>query len=119
MENLSLQEEEAMQVVWQVGAGNVKSFLDEMPEPKIPYTTLASTIKNLEKKGFLKAKKIGNTFIYEANIKEEQYKKKHIQSFIQDYFDNSYKNLVSFFAKDNKISKKDLKDIIQQIENEQ
>jgi BlaI family transcriptional regulator, penicillinase repressor len=118
MEKLTQQEEDAMQIVWQVAPANIKSFLDEMPEPKIPYTTLASTIKNLEKKGFLKSKKIGNTFIYSPVFAEEDYKKKHMQSFIQDYFNNSYKSLVSFFVDEKKISTKDLKEIIDQIEKE-
>ena len=56
MEKLSKQEEEAMQAVWQCQGGFIKDFLDQLAEPKPPYTTLASTIKNLERKAFLKAK---------------------------------------------------------------
>ena len=74
MEKLSLPEEQAMQTIWQVGEGNVKAFLDKMPDPP-PYTTLASTVKNLEKKGFLKSRLIGNTYVYRASITEEEYKK--------------------------------------------
>jgi hypothetical protein len=37
---------------------------------------------------------------------------------VNDFFQNSYKELVAFFAKENKISKEDLKDIINLIENE-
>lgn len=118
MEKLSIQEEEAMQAVWQTGEGNVKLFLENMPDPRPPYTTLASTIKNLEKKGFLRSQKIGNTFVYQALVKEEMYKKKHMHSFVKDYFDNSYKNMVSFFVKDNKISVKELQEILKQIEEE-
>lgn len=118
MEKLTIQEEEAMQALWEITEGNVKAILEVMPAPKLPYTTLASTIKNLEKKGYVQATKIGNNYIFKAIIEEETYKKKHMQHFIKDYFNNSYKNLVSFFAKENKISAKDLKDIINQIEKE-
>jgi hypothetical protein len=45
MDKLTLQEEELMQVIWQFGEGSVKTFLQEMPDPKLPYTTVASTIK--------------------------------------------------------------------------
>jgi BlaI family penicillinase repressor len=58
MEKLSQQEEEAMQAVWQAGTGFIKDFLDQMAEPKPPYTTLASTIKNLERKGFVTGEKL-------------------------------------------------------------
>jgi predicted transcriptional regulator len=117
MEKLTKQEEEAMQAVWQCGSGTVKDFLDLMTEPQPPYTTLASTIKNLERKGFLTSEKIGNTYRYSPAIKEEEYKKRFMNGFVNDYFENSYKDLVTFFANEKKISAKDLKDIINLIEN--
>jgi BlaI family penicillinase repressor len=117
MEKLSQQEEEAMQAVWQLGEGFIKDFLDAMEEPKPPYTTLASTIKNLERKDFLSAEKIANSFRYKAIIKEEEYKKRFMSGFVNDYFENSYKDLVTFFAKNKKISASELKEIINLIEN--
>ncbi len=116
MEKLSIQEEEAMLAVWQCGRGFIKDFMDHIPEPKPPYTTLASTIKNLEKKGYLKSEKLANAYRYSAKIKEAEYKKKFMSGFVHNYFQNSYKELVAFFAKDNKISAEELKDIIQLIE---
>jgi predicted transcriptional regulator len=71
MEKLTIQEEELMQVIWQFGEGSVKTFLQEMPDPKPPYTTLASTIKNLEKKGFVKSYLSGNTYIYTPVVTHE------------------------------------------------
>jgi BlaI family transcriptional regulator, penicillinase repressor len=117
MEKLTLQEEQAMQAIWEVGSGNVKAILEQLTAPKPPYTTLASTIKNLEKKGFVAAEQLGNSFVYSAIIKENDYKKKFMQGFIADYFENSYKDLVSFFAKEKKITAKELKEILAQIEN--
>ena len=117
MEKLSPQEEEAMQAVWQKGEGFIKDFLDLINEPKPPYTTLASTIKNLERKGFVKSEKLGNSFRYKAAIKEEEYKKRFMSGFVNDYFENSYKDLVTFFAKEKKISATELKEIIKLIEN--
>ena len=117
MEKLSQQEEEAMQAVWQCGNGFIKDFLDQLAEPKPPYTTLASTIKNLERKGFLKSDKIGNSYQYKPLIKEEEYKKRFMNGFVSDYFENSYKDLVTFFAKEKKISASELKEIIKLIEN--
>ncbi len=117
MEKLSLQEEEAMLAVWQVGPGFIKEFMDAMPEPKPPYTTLASTIKNLEKKGFVKSEKFANAYRYSAKVNENEYKKRFMKGFVDNYFKNSYKELVAFFAKDKKISAEELKEIINLIEN--
>jgi len=118
MEKLSTQEEEIMQVIWRLNKGFIKDFLTELPDPKPPYTTLASTIKNLERKGFLQSEKLANSFRYSPLIKAEEYKKKFMRDFVSDYFKNSYKELVEFFAKEEKISADELKDIIDLIEKE-
>jgi BlaI family transcriptional regulator, penicillinase repressor len=116
MEKLSRQEEEAMQAVWKTGEGNVKLFLDNMEEGGTPYTTLASTIKNLEKKGYLSSRLIANTYLYKALITEDEYKKKFMNGFVKDYFANSYKELVNFFIDEKKLTAKELKEIITMIE---
>ena len=117
MEKLSLQEEEVMQVIWQYGEGSVKTFLQEMPDPQPPYTTLASTVKNLEKKGFIESRMLGNTFIYSPLVTEADYKQKFMQGFIRNYFNNSYKEMVNFFVQQKKLKPKDLQDIIEMIED--
>lgn len=118
MEKLTIQEEQAMQVIWKTGEGNIKMFLDNMEEQKPPYTTLASTVKNLEKKGLLESRLMGNAYLYRPAVTEEEYKKHFMSGVVKDYFDNSYKQLVNFFVEQKKLSPKELKDIINMIENE-
>lgn len=117
MEKLTIQEEEAMLAVWQFGKGFIKDFMDVLSEPKPPYTTLASTIKNLERKGYLASERFANANQYRAKVKEADYKKRFMSGFVDSYFKSSYKELVAFFAKDKKISAEELKDIISLIEN--
>lgn len=117
MEKLTQQEEAAMLVIWKNGKGFVKDFLEAHPAPVPPYTTLASTIKNLEKKGFIQSRKVGNVYEYTPVIEEAGYKNKFMSGFVKDYFENSYKELVSFFAKEKKISPDELKEIIRMIEH--
>jgi len=118
MEKLTPQEEELMQVIWQFGEGSIKTFLQEMPRPKPPYTTVASTIKNLEKKGFVSSRLLGNTYIYAPLVTAEAYKHTFMQGFIQNYFNNSYKEMVNFFVKQKKLKPKDLQEIIEMIEGQ-
>lgn len=115
LEKLTQQEEEAMQAVWQNGEGNVKAFLDHL-QTEIPYTTLASTIKNLEKKGYLTSRLMGNMYVYQPAITEEEYKKRFMNGFVKEYFENSYKELVNFFVEQKKLSPEELKEIVQLIE---
>jgi BlaI family transcriptional regulator, penicillinase repressor len=115
MEKLTHVEEETMQAVWRTGEGNVKAFMENMDEPA-PYTTVASTVKNLEKKGYLASRLIGNAYLYKPAVSEEDYKKKFMGSVVKEYFDNSYKELVSFFVEQKKLSAKELKEILELIE---
>ena len=108
MEKLTYQEEEVMLIIWQVKNGVIKDFLNQMEEPKPPYTTVASIVKNLEKKGFLTSKKHGNIYEYIPLVDENEY----------NYFENSYKEMVTFFAKEQKISAEDLQEIIKLIEKQ-
>ena len=115
MEKLTHVEEETMQAVWRTGEGNVKSFMEHLDE-EVPYTTVASVVKNLEKKGFLQSRLLGNAYLYKPVITEDEYKKKFMGAVVKDYFDNSYKELVNFFVEQKKLSAKELKEIITMIE---
>jgi len=115
MEPLTHVEEETMQAIWRTGEGNVKSFMEHLDE-QLPYTTVASIVKNLEKKGYLDSRLLGNTYIYKPLITEEDYKKRFMGKVVKEYFDNSYKELVNFFVEQKKLSAKELKEIINMIE---
>lgn len=118
MEKLTLQEEEAMLAIWLIGGGFIKDILEQMTDPKPPYTTLASTVKNLERKGFLTSEKFANSFMYKPVINAEQYRKSFVSGFVSNYFENSYKEVVNFFVAEKKLSAKELKEIIDLIERD-
>ncbi|MBP6794283.1 MAG: BlaI/MecI/CopY family transcriptional regulator [Saprospiraceae bacterium] len=116
MQKLTNQEEQAMKVIWQIGETHIRAILEILGEEEMPYTTLASTIKNLEKKEYLSSRKIGNVILYKPIITEKDYKKVFMNGFVKDYFDNSYKQMVNFFVENQKLSPKELKEIILIIE---
>ena len=117
MEQLTPQEEQLMLYVWQFGKGFVKDYREMYPNPKPPYTTVATIIKKLEAKGYLNAKLYGNTYEYRPVIKPDKYKSQRISGMVDSYFQNSYKEMVSFFAKEEKLSEQDLQEIIEMIKN--
>lgn len=116
MEKLTKQEEEVMRYVWKLGRCAVKQVVDEIPEPKPPYTTVASIVNNLKRKNFVKSERDGKGYLYTPSIDEGEYKRRFMNGFVHDYFKNSFKEMVSFFAKEEKISEDELKDIIKEIE---
>jgi predicted transcriptional regulator len=71
----------------------------------------------LEEKGYVGHNAYGNTHQYFPKIAIEEYRKTFMSSAIDNYFNSSYKNMVSFFAEEDKISAKELREILEIIEN--
>lgn len=117
MEKLTNKEEEILQVLWEIKKGFVKDVVERMPDPKPHYNTISTIIRNMEEKGYVKHIAYGKTHEYYPVITKEEYRKKYMSKTISNFFGNSYKNAVSFFAKEEKISVAELKEIIQLIEN--
>ena len=116
IEKLSIQEEEVMRCVWQLGRCNIKAIVDLLPSPTPPYTTVASVVGNLKRKGYVIAQRKGNGFEYMPAVKEKDYKRHFVSGFVRDYFKNSFREMVSFFAQEEMISPDELKGIIDEIE---
>ena len=117
MEKLTNKEEEIMHILWKLEKAFVKDVLAEIEDDKPHYNTLSTIIRNLEDKGYVSYAAYGKTHQYYPIVSKEDYKKKFMTLAIDNYFNNSYKNVVSFFAKEEKISVEDLKEIIALIEN--
>ena len=116
MERLTPQEEAVMLHVWELEECAIKDVVGRMTDPKQPYTTIASTFDNLRNKQYISMRRFGNVKVFKPKITEAAYKRHFLSNFVKDYFDNSYKELVSFFAEDQKISKEEISEIIKLIE---
>ncbi|WP_274476274.1 BlaI/MecI/CopY family transcriptional regulator [Mangrovimonas aestuarii] len=118
MQKLTNKEEEIMQILWKLKKGFVKDVLAEIKNDTPHYNTLSTIIRNLEDKGYVSHNAYGKTHEYYPLVSKEAYRSKFMNSAIESYFNSSYKNVVSFFAKEEKISVADLKEIIALIEKE-
>lgn len=118
MEKLTNKEEEIMHILWKLEKAFVKDILAEYNDNKPHYNTLSTMVRNLEDKGYVSHEAFGKTHRYFPIIKKENYRKNFINTAIDNYFNSSYKNVVSFFAKEEKISVEELKDIIRLIEEQ-
>ncbi len=116
MEKLTNKEEEIMHILWQLKKAFVKDVQAQIKTDKPHYNTLSTIIRKLEDKGYVGHIAYGKTHQYYPKVKKEDYRKQFIGQAINNYFNNSYKSMVSFFAKEEKISVEELKEIIDLIE---
>lgn len=106
-----------MQALWKAENAFVKDLLPYFTNPPLHYNTVSTIIRNLEEKGYVSHRTFGNTYEYFPLISREDYQNQFvINKLVGDYFDNSYKNLVSYFAQNDKVSADELREILRMIE---
>lgn len=115
MEQLTNKEEEVMQALWKLEKGFVKDIV-QILKGNNHYNTISTIVRNLEEKGYVSHKAFGKTHQYYPTVSKESYTKKFMTIASQRYFNDSFKNMVSFFAKEEKISAEELREILEIIE---
>ncbi len=109
-------EEEVMQVLWELEKGTVNDIIARMPDPKPKYTTVATFIKILENKEFVRHEAVGKGFVYYPAVAKEEYARTVVGNLLASYFDGSMSNMVSFFSRQEKISMRELDEIMEIVE---
>ena len=118
LKELTKAEDQVMQILWDLKSGFVKDIVEQMPEPKPAYNTISTIVRILETKGFVDHKAYGKTHEYFPLISKEKYTKFYLNNMLKGYFDGSFQNLVSFFAKENKLDSKAIEKLLDEIKNQ-
>jgi predicted transcriptional regulator len=115
MKNLTKAEEQVIQILWRLKKASTKEVLQEFPDPKPAITTVSTIIRILENKGFVSHESKGRGYIYYPLIEKDEYAKQSLKNVISNYFDGSFKNLVSFFVKDGDMDIHELEEVLKEI----
>jgi BlaI family transcriptional regulator, penicillinase repressor len=115
MKELTKAEEQIMQELWLLEKAFVKEIVDKLPEPKPAYNTVSTVIRILEKKGFVDHYAYGKTHQYFPLISKTDYTKSYFRNFLSGYFSNSFQEMVSFFAKEDKMTLSELEEIVKEV----
>ena len=99
MEKLTNQEEDIMLRIWQLGRCAVKQIMELLPEPRPPYTTVASIVNNLKRKEYVKAERDGKGYVYSPAIAESDYKRKFLSGFVNNYFSLKSATIIQYTIK--------------------
>ncbi|MBN1779694.1 BlaI/MecI/CopY family transcriptional regulator [bacterium] len=118
MKELTKAEEQIMQVLWALQKAFVKEIIEELPEPRPAYNTVSTIVRILESKGFVDHEAFGKTHRYFPVVSKKVYSRFFLKRMITDYFDNSYQNMVSFFAGDKSMTLEELEELLSLIKNQ-
>jgi BlaI family transcriptional regulator, penicillinase repressor len=115
MKELTKAEDQVMQILWTIQKGFVKDIIELMPDPKPAYNTVSTIVRILETKGFVDHKAYGKTHEYFPIINKEKYTKFYLNNLIKGYFNGSFQNLVSFFAKENEMDIHEVEKLLEEL----
>ncbi len=118
MKELTRAEEQIMQILWEKEKGFVKDIVDQFPDPKPAYNTVSTIIRILEQKGFVGHNAYGKTYEYFPLIAKKEYTRSFMKNFITNYFSGSFQEMVSFFAKEDKLTVKELNELMREVKKE-
>ncbi len=118
MQKLGKREEQIMQAVWKLEKAFIKDIIDELPEPKPHYNSVATMVKILTEKGFLNAEKIGNTYQYTPLVTLAEYREQDVASIKKKYFGNSFTRMIAHFAKEENLSNEELDELVRIIKSQ-
>jgi BlaI family transcriptional regulator, penicillinase repressor len=118
MKELTKAEEQIMQLLWEQEKAFVKDIVEQMPNPKPAYNTVSTIIRILEKKGFVGYTAYGKTHEYFPLVSRKEYTRTFMKNFMRNYFSGSFQEMVSFFAKEDKMSLSDLDELVEDVKRD-
>lgn len=111
MRKLSQTEEEILNILWDLGKGYPKEILSQFKR-EMPYNTFLSTIRKLEKEGFIDFEKFGRSHRYFPLITKKDYSRSIFKNLLSNFFEGSKEKMLSFFVEEEKISAEELQEYI-------
>ena len=101
-----------MKIIWRRESATVRDVYEELLERrKIAYTTVMTTLKTLEQKGYLRASLQDRAHVYQPTRPKNQVIKGMVREFVDRVFNGSAEPLVVHLLEDNQLSESDLRDI--------
>lgn len=116
IERLTPQEENVMNAFWDTNASTIKEIITTLEPTAPPYTTVASIVRNLEAKGYLRGTHEGKRYIYEILISRSDYSEYSMGRLVGQFFTGSYRALVQHFVNKEKLTKQELREILDLID---
>ncbi len=99
-----------MEVLWQYGPATVQQVLDKLPdEPVLAYNSVLTTIRILEKKGYVEHIKDGRAHVYRPLLAREDATRSEVSRLVHRFFRNSHDLLVLNLLEERGIDEEELK----------
>ncbi len=114
---LTEKEAEIMERLWSEGPQTIRELLASYPDPKPHFNTVSTIVRVLIDKGFVAhvGEKNG-AYTYGALVESSELSGSSLARLVKNYFNNSYRSVVSALVDQEKISVDELREIIDMVE---
>ena len=115
---LTKAEMQVMGILWTMPeGGSVYDVLEHYDEPKPAYTTVATFLKILQNKDFVRSERMqGRQQRFVPIVSKDDYTRKVMEEVKDNFFDGSKLSFVRYFMKEEKISAEELQELINMVE---
>ena len=114
---LTEKEAEVMHQLWEKGPQTIRELLATYPDPKPHFNTVSTIVRILVDKGFVAHMgERNNAYTYGAIVDSDAFVGRSLAQLVKNYFNNSYRSVVSALVEDEKISVDELREIIDMVE---
>lgn len=113
MKELTKAEVQVMQQLWKLKKAYLKDIVAEFPEPRPAYTTIATVIRVLVKKGFIGFKSFNRSNEYYPLIHKGEYFRKYFKGILSSFFNGSVTGFASYFSEMEELGVEELEEINQ------
>lgn len=106
-----------MEVLWEHGPGTVHDVLRRLPQrPALAYNSVLTTIRILEKKGYVKHLKDGRAHVYVPLMGRKEASRFEVRNLLSRFFQNSHELLVLNLLEDDSLKEEELRRISEMLE---
>ena len=105
-----------MEVLWSRGRATVAEVTEALREHKLAYSTVLTTLRILEQKGYVKHTESGRAYLYEPLIEREAASQRAVQQLLRRFFDGSAAQLALKLLEDTQIDRAELERLRAQIQ---
>ncbi len=117
MNHLNPLEEEIMQLFWQLEKAFPKEIIAYLKEPIPPYNTVLSTIRKLEKEGYLSFRRFGKSHQYYPLVKKGEFSRSFFKKLYHKYLNSDKAELLSYFMEEEDMDTEDIKKLLKSMKD--
>ena len=97
-----------MEILWQKGSAVVTEVVEALPNSPVAYNTVLTTLRILERKGYVRHTKEGRAFVYHPVVERGEASRKAVRNVIKRFFNDSPELLILNVLEDEQMDEKEL-----------